>query len=274
MVDTDVISQLLRLANDDLDEHIFELYSRNAPLSNLGFINKKSDTITVSIPENDIDLVVRQSISQLSSKQTTSTTGFICWNTSIQMVDWLLSPLCPFKLSKSQVVLELGSGVGGICASTLLKLVGRYIATDQKHILKLLKENIVANVPHYRSSTISNSVLKLTTSIDVIEFDWEEIENGLFNLAELHLDSIHLIIASDTIYNEYLVAPFINALKAVLSKNVYAVIAIQLRDAVTIERFVTDLVGTDGLSVYVVPPNLLTDGLKLGYQIYFVTSTK
>ena len=69
MVDTDVISQLLRLTNDDLDEHIFELYSRNAPLSNLGFINKKSDTITVSIPENDIDLVVRQSISQLSSKQ-------------------------------------------------------------------------------------------------------------------------------------------------------------------------------------------------------------
>lgn len=82
---------------------------------------------------------------------------------------------------------------------------------------------------------------------------------------------VDVILACDTIYNEYLIGPFINTLKKLLHANAYALVAIQLRDAVTIERFVTELVQSEGLSAYVVPPNLLTRGLKLGYQIYYVT---
>lgn len=271
MTGHDVVSQLLQLTEDNLNEYIFELYSENSPLNNLGFINKGSDKVTISIPESNIDLNVRQSISQLSSKQTTSTTGYICWNTSIHVVDWLLSPLCPFKLFKSHVVLELGSGVGGICASTLLKLVGHFIATDQKHILKLLKENITNNVLNYKSSTLPSTSQNLNVTIDVIEFDWEELHVGCFNLDSLKVQLVDVILACDTIYNEYLIGPFINTLKKLLHANAYALVAIQLRDAVTIERFVTELVQSEGLSAYVVPPNLLTRRLKLGYQIYYVT---
>ncbi|KAG5417237.1 RKM5 [Candida metapsilosis] len=263
-------SQLVKLTDDNLDEHIFELYSENAPPNNLGFVNKNSDNVTISIPESNIDLNVRQSISQLSSKQTTSTTGYICWSTSVHVADWLLSPICPFKLSKSQVLLELGSGVGGICASTLSKLVYHYIATDQKHILKLLKENIAANVPSYKSSTLPNSSSKSNINIDVIEFDWEDVESGSYNLSIVEKRPVDVLLACDTIYNEFLVGPFINTLQTLLHKNAYALVAIQLRDAITIERFVTELVHADGLSTYVVPSNLLSDGLKAGYQIYYV----
>ncbi|KAI5954092.1 RKM5 [Candida margitis] len=271
MADAAIVLQLATLNRDNLDEHVFLLYSENAPLNNLGFVDKASDHVTISLPESNIDLTVRQSISQLSSKQTTSTTGYICWNTSIHVADWLLSPLCPFKLSKSHVVLELGSGVGGVCASALSKLAGHYIATDQRHILKLLRENIMANVANYKSTTLPRSSPNSNITLDVIEFDWEDVDNGYFNVSKLETQPIDVIIACDTIYNEYLVGPFINTLKTLLHSDAYALIAIQLRDAVTIEQFVIDLVHADGLCTSVVPSNLLNEGLKSGYQVYYVT---
>ncbi|KAI5949979.1 RKM5 [Candida theae] len=271
MTNAHFVSQLIELTDDNLDEHIFELYSESSPPDNLGFVNKRSDEIAITIPDCNIDLTVRQSISQLSSKHTNSTTGYICWNTSVHMVDWLFSPTCPFKLFKSQVLLELGTGVGGICASTLSKQVGHYIATDQKHILKLLKENIITNVSSFQSSTLPSSSENSKVKIDVIEFDWEETEVGCFNLAMLETRQVDVVLACDTIYNEYLVGPFINALQSLLHGDSCALVAIQLRDSITMERFVSELVHADGLRTYVVPLTLLNEGLRRGFHIYYVS---
>ncbi|CAK9435639.1 uncharacterized protein LODBEIA_P03660 [Lodderomyces beijingensis] len=280
-MDERFLSRLECLTSDNLDEHIFELYSENAPPSNLGFLNKSVDTIAVTLPQSHTQLQINQSISQLSTRTTTSTTGFICWQVSVYLADWLLSDTCPIKLKKSYKVLELGAGVGGICASTLASKVGHYIATDQKHILKLLKQNIAANAGNFHSSTITvdttskkipSRKLNAPTIIDVVEFDWEDIERGKYNLSQVAGEQrVEVVIACDTIYNEYLVEPFTNAMKALLTTpGSIAVVAVQLRDAVTMEHFVSALVSDSRLSVFTFPRHLLSEELQIGFEVYCV----
>lgn len=297
---------LEKLSQENLDEYIFTLYSENAPQSRLGYVNKNADLVTITLPESHIDLHIQQSISQLSStKETTSTTGFVCWSSSVQFSDWILSgnSSSPIKLSKSDTVLELGSGVGGICAATLSGKVGHYVATDQKHVLKLLSSNLANNLDGFESSTM-NSDLPTTlkksshinatantetnkheirnktkrndkyknSRIDVVEFDWEDLELGLDRLGHTNHDEINIIIACDTIYNEYLITPFINAIKALLTQeHTIALITVQLRDAITMETFVTRLVNDTSLVISVFKRHLLSKDLKNGFEVYHIT---
>ncbi|KAI5951310.1 RKM5 [Candida jiufengensis] len=260
---------LNELSKDNIDDHIFELYSENTPPNNLGFIDKSRNNLLVTLPQSQMDLNINQSISQLSSKTSkNSTTGFICWQVSVLFADWLLSKGCPFRLNKELVVLELGSGIGGVCASSLSSKVGNFIATDQKHILKLLKENITSNC-EFRSSTIEVSN-KSSTIIDVIEFDWEELEQGMYNYGKVSDTLPNLVIACDTIYNEYLITPFINTLKTLLVGDAIALVAVQLRDAITLENFVTTLVNDQELKAFNVPKQCLSDELSVGFQVYCI----
>lgn len=56
-------------------------------------------------------------------------------------------------------ILELGSGTAAVCASVLLSKVQHFIATDQKHVLKLLRQNIENNVSSFTNSIISKTVV-------------------------------------------------------------------------------------------------------------------
>ncbi|CAI5756625.1 unnamed protein product [Candida verbasci] len=265
----DLVDKFELINDDNIDDHIFDIFSNNKPPSNLGFINKSSNEIEVTLPNAQIDLNIKQSLSQLSSRDKQGTTGFICWYSSLLFSDWLLSKTCPIKLSKDMSIFELGSGVGGICASTISKSVGKFIASDQKQILKLLKENVTNNVDHFTSRTIKNSFGR-GPNIEVIEFDWEDIDQGKYNYKEAEDRLPDVIIACDTIYNEYLIPHFINSFKSLLNSNNFVLICIQLRDAITIEKFIQSIVEDEQLLIYSIPNSLSTTQLSNGYIVFYI----
>ncbi|RLV96092.1 Ribosomal lysine N-methyltransferase 5 [Spathaspora sp. JA1] len=277
----DLVSRFDEIERNYIDDHIFELYCEGTPPANLGYVDRSSNIIDISLPQSEIDLKIKQSLTELSStKKTSSTTGFLCWKSSVLLCDWLLtSDNVLMKLfSKSSNVIELGAGVAGICTSILAKKVHRYTATDQKHILKLLKENIESNITtSYVSTTLNNSApvkRDITLPIvNVIEFDWEEIEQGMFNYQDVTGNSHpDIILACDTIYNEYLIPHFINTVKRLLKPDCsLAIVALQLRDSITIESFVRYVIITAGLRMYMIPAHLLSEELKSGYVIYILT---
>lgn len=252
------ISQCEILDVHNVEEHIFELYSERQLENKLGYHDRSSNKIEIILPNSQYGFEISQSLSGLSDqKSNSSSTGFVCWDASIHVADWLLASRdCPNKLSKDLTVLELGSGVGGIIASAIQDKVGRYIATDQKHILKLLEENILNNTSKQ--------------NYHVVEFDWENIEYGLQNLDDLGVsnEAIDLIVACDTIYNEYLIPHFINALKSTMSHHSVAIVCLQLRDSITFEEFVNTVVDDDELRAYNIPSDLLNDELTGGFVVY------
>lgn len=271
-----VIKQLELIQHDNIEDHIFELYSERQLQNNLGYVDRTANEITVTLPRNKIDLNITQSLTLLANqKSNPSSTGYICWKSSIHFTDWLISSECPFKLSKKFTILELGSGTAAVCASVLLSKVQHFIATDQKHVLKLLRQNIENNVSSFTNSIISkNRGGKHHQVIDVIEFDWENIDMGKLNIQSLNLQKQYpdVIIACDTIYNEYLISHFIKSLNTLMadSQKTVALVAIQLRDPITFEVFVTEVVQDRNLSLYNVPDHLLSDDLKNGYVVYCI----
>lgn len=260
-------------------DHIFDLYISHPPESDqdLGYVNRKYDDITVTLSQSNIDVNIRQSLSQLASGTQSSSTGFVCWQTSPRLIDWIISePKCPlydcFQKPHLKVV-ELGAGIAGIGASVLGPKCLQYICMDQKHILKLLKQNIVNNIvaPFY-STTIDQDTRpkqnQATSQIEVIEFDWEYIADGVYNYQQISNEPPDLIIACDTVYNEYLIRPFLMALKTLMGRNTGGLIAIQMRDAQVLEMFVMEM--ATQFTVYQVPGQLLSKELIRGFVVYYV----
>ncbi|ODV79753.1 uncharacterized protein CANTADRAFT_210513 [Suhomyces tanzawaensis NRRL Y-17324] len=275
VVDVTQLEQIL-----DVEDHIYDLYTLRAPPEHqhLGYINRTHETLEISL-KNGHDLTIKQSLTSLSSGKETSSTGFICWQASVHFVDWVLShDRCPvhelFSQKPSLRVLELGSGIGAICASALAPLCKHYVATDQKHILKLLKHNFVENVA---STCLASSTVELpegpkkkqTGRVDVIEYDWEYPENGDFNLSAVGASAPDLIIACDTVYNEYLIPFFVGTVRRLLTEGAGAFIALQLRESDIMEAFVNEVLD-QGLRLYCVPEALLSPELVLGFVVYYI----
>lgn len=254
----------------DASDHVFELYTEKTEENqDLGYVNRTKDNIVIQLPNSKIELNIKQSLSQLSSKNETSSTGFVCWRASQALVDWILiqgSLFHKFFVGRKLKVVELGTGVGGVCALILGPLVKEYICTDQKHILKLLKENIINNVESFNSGTIECD--GAGSKIEVVEFDWEEIEYGLASYHEVTDSKPDLIIACDTIYNEYLIPYFLDAVDAFLTEDNGALIGIQLRDDYTLEKFVSQTI--ERFDLYVIPDEFLSENLKMGFVVYYI----
>lgn len=266
--------------NGDIYELVYDLHLDHKPPScqNLGFVDRATDELKVDLPLSAADLTIRQSMSSLSSGALSSTTGFVCWKSALLLADWILGdPKCPlypvFKERRPITVLEMGAGVAGVLVSLLGTRTSHYIASDQKPILKLLKENFLANVPtsKFTSSTLSGTSTDCTHSrIDFIEFDWEYLQDGVNNYNEVGPGSFpDLIFATDTIYNEYLIKPFIHGLLAMMGPHTEAVVTMQLRDETITEHLLTELAVTN-LSVYTIPSQLLSDGLTSGFITYYI----
>ena len=121
--------------------------------------------------------------------------------------------------------LRLGSGIGAL-ALTLACRIGRYIATDQEYVFRLLKANIEDYSPkrQYSSSNVAkhsgnvrvhDSGSCARSKIEVIALDWESsLVSGLpIMMRTDSADKSHVIravIACDCIYNEALIAPFVS----------------------------------------------------------------
>lgn len=282
------MAKLCRIDQDDLYDHLFHLYVEHKPSEkqHLGYVDKSSDLLEVLLPKANLDLTIQQSLTSLSSGTESSTTGFICWQGAVNFADWVLAdPRCPFYdffHSRCPItILELGAGVGAVLASVFGPKVSNYVASDQKHVLKLMKTNFVNNVVSQRyHSTTSTRALEggpkqkedeSWSTINFIEFDWEHLDIGVANFRKITSKQYpDVILASDTIYNGHLIPHFVNTLKIMMSKQTIALVTIQLRDEGVTEQFLQEIFD-QGLLLNAVPDQYLDEKLIEGFMVYCIT---
>lgn len=266
------------LSEDDVYEHVvcIHLSHPQPPRQNLGFVNKSKDVISIELPKSQIDLTITQSLSSLGSATESSTTGFVCWQVCSHFADWLLADeKCPYrKLVPGSAILELGTGVGAILPSTIGPTASKFVASDQKHILKLMKRNFAENVVSNRftSSTLDGANRDSGSSqIEFIELDWEHLELGKSRLSEISAStSPDFILSCDTVYNENLVPLLVDALSLFMGQNTIALVALQLREEYVTTAFLEEVIRAR-LEVRPVPDYMLSNELIGGFMVYHIT---
>lgn len=73
-----ILYALDKIERYEVSDHISYLYTtKEVDNQDLGYVNRTKDTITINLSLSDIDLEIKQSLSQLSSNS--SSTGFVCW---------------------------------------------------------------------------------------------------------------------------------------------------------------------------------------------------
>ncbi|ODV85345.1 hypothetical protein CANARDRAFT_23414 [[Candida] arabinofermentans NRRL YB-2248] len=284
-------SKLDVIEKDLIYEHLSDLYSTRAPPPNrgLGYISRAS-ALPISVG-TIFELQVEQSVSLFndSNNNNGSTTGWLTWSISPLMVEWLLEcePNNPFynKFEKSTVV-ELGSGISGLLGCTLALKCSKFICTDQAPLLKLLKRNIFNNVSNIGSTTIIelnnhddkkkplgklNKIKKTKQDIpmvEVVEYDWEETYNDEI-LRLLDNDYPDFLITCDTVYNPYLIPHLVNAMDNLSNRATHVIVGLQLREESLLQTFLEE--ATEKFEVYSVNDDILSDELRQGYGVYYLT---
>ncbi|KAK9365824.1 hypothetical protein V1509DRAFT_631914 [Lipomyces kononenkoae] len=300
---------------------------------------------------------VQQSLELLNSIQESSTTGALLWQITPLFAEWLLTPGTVFhdllfsmrERESGLEVIELGAGTSGIlgCALSLAlfachdndsdndsKTAGCYTATDQSHILPLLKKNMANNIPvvrevagrvmhtaspmPYNSVTIaehdknpqdgtnerdkrhnlrrnvtsSREVHKLHSRgshsseseqnlprIEVFELDWEQAETDIKyirdslrisrdELTVAKKDFFDIVIACDTVYNDFLIVPFVNTLKLLAGEYTHILLGMQLRSHEVQEAFLIEA-QSNGLDTWHVLSEHLPERMQSGFAIYY-----
>lgn len=180
-------------------------------------INPKAASLDITIHGRDFSLT--QSPGLLQSSREGGTTGAAIWATSVRFAQWISSPdNVLFKhdiLGASSSVLELGSGISGLVGCVLSPRVQRVVLTDQQYTLKLLKENVAANVvqdagkgkkqPRWTNQNQSGN------NIAVEALDWETDSIPPFLTATSLPSGVDVVLACDCIYNYALIEPFTQA---------------------------------------------------------------
>ncbi|CCH46492.1 putative nicotinamide N-methyltransferase [Wickerhamomyces ciferrii] len=252
---------------EDVSSHIYELCVDSESGQDLGIISKDPK---LDITFQNSDYSIEQSISNLNNSS--SSTGFVLWKITIPFIKWLQQRnVYDFH---GKFVIEIGSGVTGLLASTIGPKTGHYISTDQYHLLKLLKKNIINNVPLFRSSTMEcEGIPKRKHALpvlDVVTFDWEHIDQGLFEINQVQNGDPDFIIGCDVVYNDYLVPFLVDSIVRLMGDDTKVLMGLQLRLPENIEHFVT-VVLEKGLKIFKHDEELLIDELKTGFVVYLIT---
>ncbi|CAG8466379.1 12985_t:CDS:2 [Funneliformis mosseae] len=207
---------------DDAYEEVFSLFTEGRPLEwqhNRAVIQNK-DYVEVLIDDN-INVKISQNQSLLSVR---GSTGTVLWDSSILLTKFMNDHRTWLNLSIEKTkILELGSGCG-LAGISLVPLVNLMALTDQANVLSHLWKNVKRNLNEDYSKVI------------VTELSWgKEIDKEIL---QHHWD---FIIASDCIYNEFIIDDFVKTLTKIClyGINLYptiVIIALELRsDTVHLE---------------------------------------
>lgn len=248
---------------EDLEEHVFELFTSRVPDTShgLGFI-QRANKVNISVGE--YDLTVTQSLATLNSTTESSTTGAVVWKVAPYFAEWLLKEdtVFHFLLNQDTTIVELGAGSGGVLPCVLAGKVKTYLVTDQRHIIKLARKNIDENASS-----------KALSKIECFDYDWEQRESSQPFLSKLDgVQSNGVVLATDTIYNEYLIPHFVNAVSgmiAAMGEGSQVILAQQLRDSQIFEDCLRALMDA-GFSVWSVPDHHLSPELVDGFAVHYL----
>lgn len=183
-------------------------------------------------------------------------------------------------------MIELGCGISGIVALSLAGRIGKYIATDQEYLLKVLKQNIDENLAVLQPSKSKKATAKLKgraealsesrAKIEVMALDWEL--SSLSSLPSLLGGSgtVDAVIACDCIYNEALIKPLVQTcagicrLRAALDPETptVCIVAQQLRSSDVFEAWANEFIRL--FKFWRLPDVLLHDELQSdsGYVVH------
>jgi hypothetical protein len=265
----------------------------------LGIISPTSQTLQIHLHNSSsTTLTVTQSISSLNSES--SSTGFVIWRICPIFMEFISSKVD----LRGKFVFELGSGIGGLGPLIVGKecIGGTFVASDQYRLTKLLKKNIMDNLDEVGlSERIKSETLELlesetknkksgkgkgktqdkngkrnnieSTNIEVCCFDWEEIDQGLYNLKQLNIEKEYpdLIIGCDIVYNDYLIPFLVESIVKLSGPKTKVIIGLQLRLLDNIENFVEQLLKLEIFNVHVVnefPPEF--QELENGFVVYYI----
>lgn len=195
----------LLLTREDINEHVFALSGLGE--NGLGIVAHSANSVEIE------EVCIQQSLSLLHQHST----GAVVWKATPKFAKWL--PTSPIgDLVRHKTVVELGSGTGAL-ALLLADYVRHFILTDQKPLLKLARRNCEG---------LANVTLE--------EFDWETQE-----FRGIEEDGV--LIACDTIYNDFLIKPFTDAVLSVLNASPFilnVIVCIQVRDLHVLESALTN----------------------------------
>lgn len=194
-------------------------------------------------------------------------------------------------VGKGSTVLELGCGISGVLGMCTGPRVGRYVATDQAYVFKLLRRNLEGNMGSREAvgkgkvrqrgrkkkgdAEDANSGM-MGSNIEILELDWETSSlEGLPDMLGLNGSDhggqrLDLVLACDCIYNEALIEPFVRTCVelcrlsggSVSEKPTLCVIAQQLRSYTVFEAWLAAFHGQ--FRVWRVADELLVEGLRDG----------
>ncbi len=241
-------------------------------------VDSKAAEIEVTVAERDY--IIKQSPGALVSNRGGGTTGAAVWRSSVLLAEWLTqndNAMFRYRtLDDQSTVLELGSGISGLVPLSLGPKVARVVATDQQYVLKLLQENIEANL-HLGKKASKQS--HQSNNIDVLPLDWETSDIIAFLRSNDLQHGVDAILACDCIYNYALIKPlvqtcidFCRARAACNADNhstagperrpTWCVIAQQLRQPDVFKEWLQEFMVA--FRVWRVPDSLLNAGLKEG----------
>lgn len=243
------------------------------------------NSTATDIPMSTLEIRVVQSMSLLNSRTESSTTGAMLWRVSVVFAEWFYQHF--YYPSKSKLledrfdVIELGCGAAALLPIALgsSPRIRTYIATDQPHIARLAQHNVQR---HY-TDTLGVSA---PDNIHVVDYDWEEAEQDCINIANLlnkskddndddaeESDNELLVLACDTIYNEYLIPHFLDALiracQLSTKQLTHVLVAQQVRDPVIMESFLTQFVECPQFKVWSIPDSCLSAEFKHGFVLHY-----
>ena len=285
------LEDLLSILGEDIsdpEEESFSLFTQEIPSRDLGFVDAKAMSLEITVCGRDLD--IRQSPTLLSSNRKEGTTGAVVWKITPLFAQWIASDsnflFRSSVLDERSLVLELGTGVSGIIAITLARRIGRYIATDQEYVFKLLKANIEGNLlkakgsgsnvaKHQGKGHVQGNNSCVRSRIEVLALDWESsIVSSLptkiaTSSAEVS-QTIDAVLACDCIYNESLIIPFVRTCADICQlNNAYStkkptlcIVAQQLRSDLIFEAWLKAFHKL--FKVWRIPDDLLIDGVKEG----------
>lgn len=207
----------------------------------------------------------------------------VLWKTTLRVAEWIGSYQNPLihggVLSPASTILELGCGVSAVLATSLSQWVSRYIATDQRYVLKLFEQNLRENA---QQNVRRASEMDKSYSIEFLPLDWEldeiiqvchVLDQDERSAGKGKNGGLDVVIACDCVYNEVLVEPFVETCRSLCSMR-YAdnapqsmiptlcVVAQQVRSSEVLELFLANMCRF--FDVYRAKDGVLSSELSLG----------
>ncbi|KXL50525.1 MAG: hypothetical protein FE78DRAFT_231786 [Acidomyces sp. 'richmondensis'] len=196
----------------DVDEETYDLFSSPSRLQDLGMVDPTASSIDLTV--HDRDLTIRQSPGLLQSRRNEGTTGAVLWRTTVAVAEWMARPenilFTSGVMGPDRSMLELGSGVAGLLAQVLAPRLRTFIATDQPHVLKMLRANIQSGksvVDHNKSKASSRRSGE--QDVRILSLDWEEDDARRQLRSHGLRDGVDALVACDCVFNDALIEPFV-----------------------------------------------------------------